>query len=65
MRTPEFATGWRKSTYSAQNGSCVELAFADTAIGVRDSKNSDAGHLALASAGWHSFVSAVKADKLG
>jgi hypothetical protein len=65
VQTPEFATAWRKSTYSAQNGSCVEVVFAQTAIGVRDSKKSDAGYLALASSGWHTFVAAVKADKLG
>ncbi|HEX6341259.1 DUF397 domain-containing protein [Umezawaea sp.] len=31
---------WRKSSYSGGNGGeCVELAFAEHVIGVRDSKN--------------------------
>lgn len=30
---------WRKSRYSSGNGSCVEVAFADGIVAVRDSKD--------------------------
>lgn len=55
---------WRKSSYSANYGTCVEVAVADQTVGVRDSKNTALGHLALASAEWHAFVNAVKNDSL-
>ncbi|MFC4909034.1 DUF397 domain-containing protein [Actinomadura gamaensis] len=41
---------WRKSSYSSESGgggTCVELADLGTTVGVRDSKNPRAGHLAL------------------
>lgn len=34
---------WRRSTYSAANGDCVELATAGATVYVRDSKAPDAG----------------------
>jgi hypothetical protein len=36
---------WRKSTYSGNEGSCVELAHTATSGAVRDSKNPDGGRL--------------------
>ncbi|GAA2630000.1 DUF397 domain-containing protein [Actinomadura fulvescens] len=39
---------WRKSSHSnTQGGDCVELADLGEAVGVRDSKNPDAGHLVI------------------
>ena len=41
---------WRKSsrsTGSGDNGNCVEIAFADLAVVVRDSKNPDVATLAV------------------
>ncbi|MFC5186422.1 DUF397 domain-containing protein [Actinomadura harenae] len=40
---------WRKSTYSGgNNANCVEMRrLAADAIGVRDSKNPDAGHITV------------------
>lgn len=55
---------WRKSSYSAENGSCVEVAFADLStavvVGVRDSKNIRAGHLTMPVRRWKAFVAATR-----
>ena len=40
----EFRTPWRKSSFSASDANCVEVAFG---AGVRDSKSPNAGHLTL------------------
>jgi hypothetical protein len=40
----EFHALWRKSSFSGPDANCVEMAFG---AGVRDSKSSEAGHLAL------------------
>ena len=53
---------WRKSTYSAYNGNCVEVADLSTdRIGVRDSK-AGAGSpvLQFARADWAAFLGSVK-----
>ena len=55
-------TGWRKSSYSGTQTSCVEVGFAADVVGVRDTKDRDAGHLAIAPARWSDFVAAIKHD---
>jgi hypothetical protein len=49
---------WFKSSYSSgTNGeSCVEVATTPGVIHVRDSKNVEGAHLALAPGAWASFV---------
>jgi hypothetical protein len=42
IRTP-----WRKSSYSAHDANCVEVAVDRENAGVRDSKNPASGHLVL------------------
>jgi Domain of unknown function (DUF397) len=54
---------WRKSSYSAHNGACVEVAIGDPLVGIRDSKNPQGGNLRLTTAGWSGFLGAVKNDR--
>lgn len=51
---------YRKSTRSACDGACVEVAIATDVVGVRDSKNRDGGHLIFSHADWAAFVAAVR-----
>jgi hypothetical protein len=58
---------WRKSSRSgggAQDINCVELAALPNAIGVRDSKNPDAGHLTLTAEHFTTLLSNIKAGQL-
>lgn len=47
---------WVKSSYSMENGSCVEVAVIDTVVGVRDSKNVDGPVLAFPAERWAAFL---------
>lgn len=52
---------WRKSSRSGiVQESCVEVASLSDAIGVRDSKDRDGGHLALTRQQWRSLVSQIR-----
>ncbi|MBL1083141.1 DUF397 domain-containing protein [Streptomyces actinomycinicus] len=52
---------WRKSSYSGSNGGeCIEVADLPALVAVRDSKNPDAAHLAVAPQTWAAFVGALK-----
>jgi hypothetical protein len=55
---------WRKSSHSGGGNDCVELVVARSGAAVRDSKNTEAGHLAFAESGWHVFVGAVTEGRL-
>jgi hypothetical protein len=55
---------WKKSSYSAANGNCVEVArLVAGYIGVRDSKNAAPAALGFTQASWRTFVSDVKSDR--
>ncbi|TQM81705.1 uncharacterized protein DUF397 [Saccharothrix saharensis] len=47
---------WVKSSYSMENGSCVEVAVTDTVTGVRDSKNADGPVLTFPTHRWAAFL---------
>lgn len=47
---------WRKSSRSGAGNDCVELVVGGSGAAVRDSKNTEAGHLTFASAGWAAFL---------
>jgi hypothetical protein len=53
---------WRKSSYSACNGNCVEVAqLRRDLIGVRDTKDAGRGPvLAFEGGAWRSFLDSVK-----
>ena len=52
---------WRKSTYSNNGGSCVEVAHREPAvIAVRDSQDPDGPVLAFTSQQWALFTGTVK-----
>ncbi|MGW0394508.1 DUF397 domain-containing protein [Streptomyces sp. NPDC003042] len=48
---------WTKSSYSASDSNdCVEVATVPGTVLIRDSKNADGAHLAVAPAIWTGFV---------
>lgn len=54
---------WRKSSWSAGNGSCVEVAdLADSIVGVRNSRDNLPGCpvLTFSSAEWSAFIADVQ-----
>ncbi|WP_159839648.1 DUF397 domain-containing protein [Nocardia sp. CY41] len=52
---------WFKSSYSASNGQCVEIAHLNNGtVGMRDSKNPTGPSLTFAPAAWDTFLSATK-----
>jgi hypothetical protein len=57
--TSEFAT-WRKSSYSAGNAECVEVAANPRAVGVRDTRQLGRGPVVVFSAAaWRAFIAAT------
>lgn len=53
---------WRASSYSGENGTCVEVAYLPLLVGIRDSKDVAAGHLTLAVPQWRYFVDAARSN---
>ncbi|MCX4989323.1 MULTISPECIES: DUF397 domain-containing protein [unclassified Streptomyces] len=55
-----IAPEWIRSSYSTDEGpDCVEVAAHPDRILVRDSKNPDGPHLALAPTAWAAFLPSV------
>jgi hypothetical protein len=51
---------WRKSSYSSDNSYCVEVAVADEAVGVRDTKDRTGGTLAFTRERWSDFLASLR-----
>jgi hypothetical protein len=56
---------WRKTSYSAGQGNCVEVAPLRDGVAVRDSKNPSGPVLRFGTDAWQAFVSNIKAGRLG
>ena len=56
---------WRKSSHSRANGNCTEVAAADGAVLVRDSRQAGAGPvLRFQAAEWRAFLAARQTGPL-
>ncbi|WP_433858716.1 DUF397 domain-containing protein [Streptomyces kronopolitis] len=65
MNTVDDAA-WFKSSYSNGNGNCVEVAYLDEAVAMRDSKQHGAGPVLTSTAeGWRSFIASVANGEFG
>lgn len=61
MKAPESVSlAWRKSSYSATDNGCVEVAWDVSATLVRDSKDRSVGALAVQQAQWQAFLARVR-----
>jgi hypothetical protein len=56
-------TRWRKSSFSADQGDCVELAETADGIAVRNSKRPDGGTLTFTRAELAAFLAGAKAGE--
>ncbi|WP_439678028.1 DUF397 domain-containing protein [Embleya sp. MST-111070] len=52
---------WRKSTYSGNQGNCVEVAGGCAVVPVRDSKDPSVGHLTVPATAWEALTAALRA----
>jgi hypothetical protein len=61
-----MSVNWRKSSHSGTQGDCVEVAvLAERAkIGLRDSKNTELGHLTVTAEALNGFFGRIKAGEL-
>jgi hypothetical protein len=55
-------SNWRKSSYSGDQGNCIEVADDDSRVLVRDTKNRAAAMLRFTPDAWRRFAEQVKAD---
>jgi hypothetical protein len=63
MSKTQGAVGWHKSSYSAQNGQCIEQGIMTTTgkTAVRDTKNNGVGKvLKFDPSAWSTFVDSVR-----
>jgi hypothetical protein len=54
---------WIKSSFSANNGACVEVAATPAQVAARDSKNADGPVLTFHASAWAAFVTEVSGDR--
>ena len=54
---------WQKSSRSAANGHCVEIAASPEVVFVRDSQDAAGAVLAFDRSGWSGFLAGVRAGE--
>jgi len=66
LSTDDEALLWRKSSFSAVNGNCVEIAFRSTGdVAVRDSKAEGLGPvLNFSNDAWGAFLDGIAAGEM-
>lgn len=50
---------WRKSSYSATEGNCVEVKL-DRSVGIRDTKAREQGQLTVTPTAWTAVLTALR-----
>jgi hypothetical protein len=60
MTNPEKT--WRKSSYTAPDNNCVELAVTVDETAMRDSKDPDGGSFVVSASAWGKFLAYAKSD---
>ncbi len=60
MTIPRRSDTWRKSSYSSQTNSCVEVRITDTGVLVRDTKDRSKPAHTYTHAEWRAFTLGVK-----
>ncbi|MFI6867294.1 DUF397 domain-containing protein [Nocardia sp. NPDC050406] len=63
MNVESSGARWFKSAYSTGAKECVEIAFLDGGVGVRDSKNPTGPALVFAATEWDVFAAAVASGR--
>jgi Domain of unknown function (DUF397) len=54
---------WRKSTWSYNNGNCVEVRLAMRTVDMRDSKHRSGATLRFSRDSWREFLDGVRLDE--
>ncbi|WP_028647493.1 DUF397 domain-containing protein [Nocardiopsis sp. CNT312] len=61
MRDSKFTPlNWRKSSYSGNGPTCVEVADTPSRVHVRDTQNRPLGHLSFPSSDWAALLSTLR-----
>jgi Domain of unknown function (DUF397) len=60
MLVKDFSqAAWRKSSRSGFQSDCVEVAFSNSQVGIRDSKNPEGSILVVDPSVWKTFIRIV------